>query len=208
MTQTWPPPGHNSWYTVKTQLDNGYQLEFDFTLPSSVPELELSTVRLGRHGGETGEDMAFRAWLYNRIGAITIAGGHAETAMKRLLALLTGDGHFSLVDETWTTLHRKLAGQCAGPTPDPRRQATAKVLAWGDQHRIKQRRDDVIHAYWWQFDGCGVVRSRFYRHQDGALMVGSREELEQDVALIFEYAQKLDGLLGEDWPRAMLPRTA
>jgi hypothetical protein len=31
------------------------------------------------------------------------------------------------------------------------------------------------------------------------------EDLEEDAELLFEYADRLDHLLGEEWPRAMLP---
>jgi hypothetical protein len=55
------------------------------------------------------------------------------------------------------------------------------------------------------FDGCGVLRSRFYRRRGGALMRSSLEELREDAELLFEYAHQLDDLLGEDWPRALLP---
>lgn len=63
----------------------------------------------------------------------------------------------------------------------------------------------MVHAYWWYFDGCGVVRSPFFRRQDGAMMIGSLEELAEDAALLFNYIDRLDELLGEDWPRAILP---
>jgi hypothetical protein len=206
VTEQWPVPGHSFWYKAEIKLDSGYRLAFDLTLPSAVSEFHLSTVRLGRHGGVADDDLIFRARLYERIGAVAVAGGHAETAMKRLLLLLKGDGgHFSLVDKTWTDLHKALAAECEGPNADPRREQLRHVLTWGEENRIKSRRDNVIHAYWWNFDGCGAVRSRFYRRKDGAQMVGSLEDLEHDADLVFEYASRLDDLLGEEWPRAMLP---
>lgn len=107
-------------------------------------------------------------------GQRLIAGGHVETAMKRLRLLLREEsGEFSLVDMTWTDLHRALAAECDGPNLDPRRTRLTRVLAWGEDKQIKRRRDNVVHAYWWSFDGCGVVRSRFHRRQDGHMMIGS-----------------------------------
>ena len=127
--------------------------------------------------------------------------------MKRLLLLLRGDnGQFSLVDLNWSQLHQALADECKGQDGrDPVRKRLSRVLAWAEQNQIKRRRDDVIHAYWWNFEGCGVMRSRFNRRKDGKQIISSLEQLEEDADLLFEYARRLDDLLGEDWPRAMLP---
>jgi hypothetical protein len=201
-----PAPGHRFWQKMDLKLDNGYQLALDLTLPSAMPEFNLSTLRLGRHGGEVNDDRIFRARLYERIGAVTVAGGHAETAMKRLLLLLKGEAHFSQMDENWSTLHKKLLAWCIASPDDPRVKRLTRLLEWGETNRVKSRRDDAIHAYWWQFDGCGVVRSRFRRKEDGASIIGSMAGLEEDAELLFQYARRLDDLLGEDWPHAMLPR--
>jgi hypothetical protein len=200
--------GTSFWYKTEIKLDNGRRLTFDLTLPGALSTFDLSTLRIGCHGGVTGEDELFRARLYERIGAVTAAGGHVETAMKRLLLLLllrSESGGFSLVDWTWTALHNALAEECGKPDPDARQKRLKRVLAWGEQKGIKKRRDNVVHAYWWNFDGVGVMRSRFQRRKNGVQMIGALEDLEEDAALIFEYARRLDELLGEDWPRAMLP---
>jgi hypothetical protein len=205
MANQWPVRGHKFWYKTTIRMENGYQLDFDLTLPSALSRFDLSTVRLGRHGGATGADQFFRARLNARIGAVTVAGGHAETAMKRLLLLLREEsGGFSLVDMTWTDLQRALMAECKGPNLDSRRTRLARILTWGEDKQVKRRRDNVVHAYWWYFDDCGAVRSRFHRRQDGEVMFGSIEDLEEDAELLFEYANRLDDLLGEDWPRAML----
>jgi hypothetical protein len=206
MTEQWPVPGHRFWYKANIRLENGYELHFDLSLPGALSSFDLSTLRLGRHGGMTNADRLFRARLNARIGAVTVAGGHVETAMKRLLLLLREEsGGFLQVDMTWTDLHKALAAECETPDLDQRGTRLARVLAWDDDKQVKRRRDNVVHAYWWSFDGCGVVRSRFHRRQNGQTMIGSMEELEEDAELLFEYADRLDDLLGEDWPRAMLP---
>jgi hypothetical protein len=189
---------------MQVNLDNGYEPAFEITIPGTMPQWDISTMRLGRHGGETAADHRFRQQLYQRIGAVTVAGGHAETAMKRLLLLLRGDtAEFSKADKPWTTLHEKLADECTGE--DARRKRLKRVLDWAEENRIRDRRHDVVHAYWWNLDGCGVVRSRFYHHDNGVTITGSFEELREDAELLFEFARRLDELLGEDWPRAMLP---
>jgi hypothetical protein len=206
MTDQWPVPGHKFWYKTEIKLDNGYEVSFDLTVPGVRESVDLSTVRLGRHGGPTGQDQLFRARLYERIGAVTAAGGHVETAMKRLILLLRSEQRgFSVVDWTWTDLHKALAEEADRPDGDARRKRLGRVLAWGEDKEVKRRRDNVVHASWWDFDGVGVVRSRFFRRKDGATMIGSLAELEEDAGLLSGYARRLDDLLGEDWPRAMLP---
>lgn len=206
MTDRWPVPGHKFWYKTEVKLDNGYQLAFDLSLPRALDSWDMSTFRLGRHGGVTGSDQLFRARLYERIGAVTVAGGHAETAMKRLLLLLRQDSAgFSAADLVWSDLEKALIAEAAKPNPDARRKRLGRVLDWADQKQVKRRRDDVVHASWWDFDGVGVLRSRFHRKQNGAQIIGSLDQLEEDAEVLFEYARRLDELLGEDWPRAMLP---
>ncbi|MGW5610202.1 hypothetical protein ACWEWI_29765 [Streptomyces sp. NPDC003753] len=125
--------------------------------------------------------------------------------MKRLILLLRGDqGGFSLVDKTWSDLHKLLVAQSRRSIPQA--TALAEVLEWGNANELKRRRDDAVHASWWHWDGVGVIRSRFFRKQDGANIICTFEDLEEDARLLFDYAEKLDHLLGADWPQARLPR--
>ncbi|MEU8870239.1 hypothetical protein AB0D24_03590 [Streptomyces javensis] len=204
MSDKYSPSGQVSTYKMDVDLDNGYTTSWDLSLPPAREQFDISTVRLGRHGGETESDQIFRSRLYSAVGAITVAGGHVETAMKRLVLHLRGErsSRFSLVDKTWSDLHKMLVVESgkAGPVS----AELAKTLKWGERNEVKRRRDDVVHAYWWNFDGCGVTRSRFFRREDGTCIVSTFENLEEDALFLFEYARRLDDLLGEDWPRAML----
>ncbi len=193
-------------HEVHENLTNGdgYNLTYRLTVPSALPNLDLSTVRVDRDGGASAADQQFRNELFTRIGAVTAAGAAVETAMKRLLLLLSGEsGSFSRVDLTWTDLHKGLLAACSGT--DDRRLALSNVLAWGDENGVKKRRDDVVHAYWWLFAGCGVRRSRFYRKTDGSIVLSSLEHLDRDAEILFDYAGRLDELLGSDWGTATLP---
>ncbi|MEU6245108.1 hypothetical protein [Streptomyces sp. NPDC047024] len=190
---------------MDTELDGVPHFSMDVSLPKARAEVNIATLRIGRHGGPNEGDLAFRERLYRLVGAIVVAGGHVETAMKRLVQLLKDDqGGFSLVDTTWSDLHKMLVAQSRRSIPQA--TALAEVLEWGDTHKLKDRRDNAVHAYWWDWDGVGVIRSRFYRGTDGANLVCTFEDLEEDARLLFEYAQKLDLLLGADWPQARLPR--
>lgn len=205
MSSQWPPEGHNFSYRVEIQLDDHPNFHFDMTLPAmDGGSFDTSTVRLGRHGGANEADLAFRARLYSAVGAIAVAGGHVETAMKRLALHLKGESsRFSVVDKTWSDLHKILTAE--GNRQTSLGVALKRDLKWAEENEIKRRRDDAIHANWWNYDGCGVIRSRFYRKEDGVQLLSSFDELEKDARLLFEYAGRLDRLLGEQWPRALLP---
>ena len=172
--------------------------------PAWMSTLDLSTLRVRRDGGDADADIAFRAELFRRIGAVTVAGGAVETAMKRLLLVFAEKEDFSIVDKNWTDLHKALVKQCT--EADDRRVALAKLVAWGDANRVKDRRDNVVHAYWWAFDGCGVRRARYFRKGPKAIISATLADLDEDTALLFSYADKLDQLLGDDWPVATLPK--
>lgn len=203
--EVWPPAGFSTYYEVMERLDRRSDLSYDLVLPGTFSKVDLSTQRIGRHGGANEEDLQFRTELYARVGAIAVAGGHVETAMKRLLLVLTApdEARFSTVDKTWTRLHADLRAQCDGT--DERRQRLADALDWAEANRIKDRRDDVIHAYWWTFAGCGARRSRFNRGGDGKTILAELADLDEDSRLLFEYADRLDLLLANDWVIARLP---
>jgi hypothetical protein len=203
--EVWPPRGFSSYYTVTERLDGQAELSYDLVLPGNFSEVNLSTTRIGRHGGPNADDLSFRSELYFRVGAVTVAAGRVEMAIKRLLLVLKGpqQARFSTVDETWTSLHKKLRRQCDGS--DDRRRQLAEVLDWGEEREMKRRRDNVIHADWWDFAGCEVRRARFARGSNGVMICASLGDLDEDARLLFEYANRLDRLLGTDWVIARLP---
>jgi hypothetical protein len=203
MTKDWPPPGHNSYYRVDEALDNVDPISYDMSLPSREGTVDLSTVRVGRHGGDAPEDLTFREELYQSVGSITVAGGHVEAAMKRLLLVLTGAEAFSVVDYQWYQLETKLRELCDGS--DERRQRLFRILDWADRHKVRERRHTVVHGAWWIYAGVGARVSRWPRKEDDRIMIGDMAWLRQLGNECWTYAHKLDDLLGEDWPRAMLP---
>lgn len=201
----WPPEGFSSYYTVREQIEDHPEVTYHLVLPGNFAEVDLATLRIGRHGGPNDEDMQFRAELYSRIGAVTVAAGRVEMCMKRLLLVLTTPkkAHLATADYSWTTLVKKLREQC--DRSDNRREQLAKVLDWSEEQEIKRRRDNVVHADWWDFAGCGVRRSRFARSTNGVTILATLADLEEDIRLLFEYARRLDQLLGNDWIIARLP---
>lgn len=87
--EIWHPVGFMSYYTVTERLEGHHELSYDLVLPGAFSEIDLSTVRIGRHGGPSQQDLQFRSELYRHIGAVTVAAGHVEITMKRLLLVLT-----------------------------------------------------------------------------------------------------------------------
>lgn len=201
----WPPKGFKTFYQMTEAVAGRPQVRYDMVLPGGFAEVDLSTIRLGRHSGPNAADERFRAKLHRHVGAVVVAAGHVESALKRLLLVLEAPekAHFSAVDETWTTLHKKLRRHCDGK--DARRVGLAAVLAWSEEQGLKRRRDNVVHADWWDYVGCGVRRSRFIRGGNGTMILGSWRELVEDARLLGEYADRLDRLLGNDWIIARLP---
>lgn len=148
----WEP---ESYYEVRFQSDDGrHSYEFDLVVPPV--DSDLTGVRLSRRGGDIPADEEFRRELYPRIGAVTAAGGRAETAMRRLLVVLAkGAGKFG--DETarlgWGELEQRLTKLIQAKPGDERLQQLANILDWAKEHRLQDRRNDVIHAEWWEYAG-------------------------------------------------------
>jgi hypothetical protein len=102
----WPPEGAEGWIgEYEENLDGQPVRTFDVALPLTFAKVDMSTVRIGRHGGPNDRDRRFQRNLYERIGAIVVASGHVETAMKRLILTLEApeteappEADFSLVD--------------------------------------------------------------------------------------------------------------
>ena len=204
MTKDWPPPGHRFSYRVDEALDNGYRISYDLSLPSGAGAVDLATVRVGRHGGDSPEDLTFREELYQSVGSITVAGGHVEAAMKRLLLLLIdAETDFSLVDYQWYELETKLRAQCDGS--DERRRRLLRILDGANRHKLRERRHTVVHGAWWMYAGVGARVGRWPRKENGRAIIDDMAWLRQLGKECWAYAYRLDDLLGEEWPRAMLP---
>jgi hypothetical protein len=203
MTKDWPPPGHSLTYRVDEAFDNVDRISYDMSLPSRASTVNLATVRVGRHGGDAPEDLTFREELYQSVGSVTVAGGHVEAAMKRLLLLLTeAETTFSLVDYQWYELETKLRAQY--DDTDERRRRLLRILDWANRHKLRERRHTVVHGAWWIYAGVGARVSRWPRNEDDRIIIGDMAWLRQLGKHCWAYAHRLDDLLGEDWPRAML----
>lgn len=199
----WPPAGHHLSYTAEFKLaPPAPSYTLDVTIVGGRPN-DLATYRLDRHGGQSEADREFQCQLHEAIGAIAVAGGHAEAAMKRVLIVAERTVAFSDAELPWGNLVKRLKRVADGKHPMASR--LFEILEWAARAGVKKRRDDVVHAYWWNFAEVGVTRSRFTRDGASYILFGDLEQLTADARVIFKYAQQLDDLVVSDWPQARLP---
>ncbi len=108
-----------------------------------------------------------------------------------------------VVDYPWLGLEKKLRAHCDSSDDHSRR--LLQLLDWADGHKLRERRHTVVHGAWWVYAGVGARVSRWPRKEEDRVMIADMSWLKQLGTRCWAYAHRLDDLLGEDWPRAMLP---
>lgn len=208
----WEPPWAPEWfYLLSIELEGQPPIRFSATVPD-LDTGDFAGAVVQRIGGASSRDWAFRRRLYFLIGLVTVAGGKIEAAMKRAILVGRRDrrAEMALVDENWTTLERKLRmvakAQTSEPTIPGWGEAVIRVLDWGVKERAKERRDDVVHAYWWDWADTNVTRSRFARSGQTFTIGGSLDALRHDGEVLLSYAGLLEELSGPFWLNLYLPR--
>jgi hypothetical protein len=206
--KAWAPPGTDSWYVLKIDQapDSGRQsIEASLVVPG-VDAWQLGEARLSRIGGRAPEDLIFRNQLYARIGSAAVAGGRIEAAMKRLILHMSGslEPSFADTEDPWKTLDRKLRN--AATALGERAADVVKVLDWGQANNIRDIRNDIIHAYWWDYSDVGITRGRVYQDGTSELIQITPEQLDEDCQKLQEYADALDSAMEGIWLNVYLPR--
>lgn len=198
-------PGIKRWGRISVELEGVPPMEFSALVPH-LDTVNIASDQVARIGGPNRRDEQARVPLYFLIGAITVAGGHIEAAMKRLAILTRGsaDGSFSTIDWDWTSLHAELRQQA--DTVGPPNDTLAHALDWAEEHQIKRKRDDVVHACWWDYADIPVTRGRFNRKSDGHNIVGTMDELKTTAEECATYAAMLEDVVGQSWLNVYLPR--
>lgn len=207
-----PPTSPDSFYTIDINLDGHEPVRVSATVPN-LETVDFASAVVQRIGGTSPRDWDFRRHLYFYIGLITVAGGKIEAAMKR--AILVGKreqrGEMGLVDENWTTLEKELRKVAAGQLADPTAgrgwaEAVLFALDWGVTEKAKERRDNAVHAYWWDFADARGARGRFFRRGGSAYIAGSLDGLHHDGEVLLTFADMLEALSGPHWINFYLPR--
>ncbi|MET4618685.1 hypothetical protein ABIE18_000108 [Arthrobacter sp. 2762] len=206
----WPPPGHAFTWTTEMNLDGFEPFQYELTV-SDVDQMDMSNAIYGRIGGPAPADIELRKKLYYLVGAITVASGHIEAAMKRVILTLQENRtrQFSLVDKTWTDLHKilvkELKKEDGGPQLRKVREELSKHIQWAERRGLKTHRDDFVHGSICDFAMPAIILSRFHRKQDGTQILYRMEQIEVIAENLQEYAARLESLLHGIWHEAMLP---
>lgn len=198
--------GQPSSWDLEENLDDAPSAKYTLTIPAGFETTNIATLIVRRDGGETPADLRFRQALFTAIGSVTAAGGQVEAGLKRLLLILRGRGtEFSLVDETWAALEKKLRGLPAAG--NPQHTELVAMLDWSKRKRLRERRHDVVHGSWWLYDGIGARVSRWPRNkaEGDFVLISSVENVQQTADQCWEYVDRIHTLIGDRWPRAVLP---
>lgn len=208
IAEVWAPAWSDAWYLLKIieKPDSGRSsIEASLTIPG-VNSWELAEARVSRIGGRSRADREFEQWLYGRIGAAAVAGGRIEAAMKRLVLSMSGtlDPAFADAEDQWSTLEKKL--RSAAESKGERAAEVIKLLDWGQEHGIREIRNDIVHAYWWDYAGAGVTRGRVYRDGTSELIIVTPAQLDSDCEKLQAYADGLDSAMEMIWLNIYFPR--
>lgn len=205
--RSWPP-NRKMTYRTKVELDSGVAFEYELAFGEGTSNVNLGSLMVDRIGGPSVADWRLREQLYYFIGMATVASGHVEAGMKRLLLVLNGlDDHFSLVDHTWTDLVKKLTLAAADTIEDQWVELRGQVrheLDLMERYKLKSYRDNIIHGYVWDYDMPMVLIGRFHRRSDGATLISSLDEIKRGAARLAVCATHLDQFLVGIWPMAGL----
>ena len=204
----WAPPGSDTWYatTIKHAPESGRKdIEASLVVPNKE-SWQLTEALVSRIGGPTAADLAFRNQLYLRIGLAAASGGRIEAAMKRLILHMSGSLHpkFSDSEYTWKVLDQKLRA-AASKLGETAKDVVA-VLDWGSEKGIREIRNDLIHAFWWEYDGVGITRGRVHLDGTSELIQITLDQLDENCRALQDYADMLDSAIQNLWLTLYLPR--
>jgi len=57
--------------------------------------------------------------------------------------------------------------------------------------------NNVVHAYWWNYARAWSEAIEVLPSNNGTTINATLDDLSRDAGLLFEYAEKLDGLLAQ-----------
>ncbi|MCS5734272.1 hypothetical protein [Herbiconiux daphne] len=207
--RSWPPGGKMP-YRVTVRGEGVPSYEYMLSMPATEdPSINASNAIVVRLGGPSQADRDRQAQIYAAVGRATVASGHIEAAMKRLVIVLRRmKNSFALVDKTWTWLEDTLSKEADRALPNDDHAWLRKPLRieldLAQKHGLKVLRDHIVHGSIWDYDMPAVLISRFDRKADGVTMQWRMEELEEAAVRLYIYGLRLDGLLHEIWAEAML----
>jgi hypothetical protein len=206
--EAWAPPGAKAWHAMRIDETpgNGRQsIEASLTVPGAAT-WELGEARISRIGGPAPRDVAFRNALYARVGAAAVAGGRIEAAMKRLILHMSGtlEPAFANTEHPWKTLEKKV--RSAAMAVGEGAEDVIRLLDWAEENRIRDIRNDIIHAYWWDYSDVGITRGRVHLDGTSEIILMTPDQLDSDCEKLLRYAEALDSAMDGVWLNIYLPR--
>ncbi|UXA14073.1 hypothetical protein KXD97_09985 [Mycobacterium sp. SMC-8] len=215
------PTGYVPGKSVPFNLQHGEGVSrgASFTLvPPVGPEdqaFDLASLRPVRVTGHryADADCKHQRRLFSAVGAVTVAGGHVEMALKKVLVSLTGGTNRDLaskdVPADWNPLHTKISKLCEAD-PSDLAQRVAKLLEAAEKERLRDIRNNVVHSNWWLagFDSGELWSGRYYRGGKEPTCISDKAEHLYSIAdKLFGFAAELEALVTPMWPLAIVPPT-
>jgi hypothetical protein len=200
-------------YDVASEIPNGPVL--DFTLvrpPGDDPTMALPSLRPLRAVGRENPvaDIRHQVSLFHAVGAVTVAGGHVEMAMRRVYVSLTGGKNEDLdsAPTLWADLDKKLAKLCQQEPEAGIRPKLRELLAAAEAEKLRDKRNTIIHGYWWliPMDAEHVWSARYHTGSEPpANGYAKPGDLLRLAERLFELAASFEALVTLDWPLAIVP---
>lgn len=188
-----------------------------FTLVPPVSDddqqLDLASLRPVRVAGHkyTDEDSKHQRRLFLAVGAVTVAAGHVEMALKKVLVSLTGGENRDLASKNvpadWNELHTKISKLCKN-NPSDLAQRVAEQLDAAEAEGLRDTRNNIVHGSWWlaAIDSGELWSGRCFRGDRPPVCISDRaENLYGTAAKLFDLAAALEALVAPRWPLAICP---
>ncbi|WP_344255701.1 hypothetical protein [Mycolicibacterium llatzerense] len=204
-------------HAVDTDTGTKVLSNYTFVQPPGGDDMNIASIRPVRIMSKPNRqaDRLHQVRLFHAVGSVTVAGGHVEMAMKRVLVTLRDGKNSDLaaadVPADWSALEDKLT-KAAKPQETPLQKAVFELLTRAGVNELREGRNDVVHGHWWliPMGTDGLVSSRYYRpkkdqQQDPAQTHPTLQRLQQLASDLFDLAHELDALVTPHWPLAIVP---
>lgn len=194
-----PGPGYAS-FTVVPPVDDG---------DSELDMASLRPVRVAGHDSAIA-DREHQRRLFNAVGAVTVAGGHVEMALRKVLVSLNGWRNEDLARKDvaldWSALHAKVETLCEGNSSDLA-QSVVELLKT-EAAGLRDARNNIVHSYWWlpALDSGELWSGRYYnKGREPVTIVDTADSLCGLAEKLFDFAAELEALVADHWPLAIVP---
>lgn len=183
--------------------------------PGDDPHLHLASLRPvwmeGRN--HTWADRKHQRRLFHAVGAVAVAGGHVEMALRKVLVTMTGGQNTKLASKDipteWKALEDKIRKLCKNNSSELS-QNVLDHFAVADKMGFRTIRNDIVHGCWWLVPvGPDELlwSGRYYAggKQPPGSVHGSPEQLYSVADKLFHFAAELESFVTPYWPMAIVP---